>query len=110
MTRADLPQALCELPGALLEEQPFDAAFTEEKTFRARGDKVFASSSLMEKSKLRRTVEGNAKAAAHSPRAAALEALKAAHTTAVAECEMAGYSTVPLAQCRQGALVTKQAG
>ena len=110
MTRADLPRALCGLPGALLEERPFDATFTEENILRASGDVALIKPSLMGNSKLRRTVEGNAKAAAHSPRAAALEALKAAHTTAVAECEKAGFSTVPLAQCRQGALVTKEAG
>jgi hypothetical protein len=101
---------LYELPGAPLEEQPFDATFTEEKVLRARDDTVTTSSSLMENPKLRRTAEGNAEAAAHSLRAAAPEAVKAAHTTAVAECEKAGYSTVPLAQCRQGALVTKEAG
>ena len=110
MTRADLLRALCGPPGAPLEERPFDATFTEKNILRASDDVALTSSSLMENSKLRRTVEGNAEAAAHSPRAAALEAVKAAHTTAVAECEMAGYSTVPLAQCRQGALVTKEAG
>ena len=110
MTRADLPQALCGLPGAPLEERPFDATFTEDNILRAWDDTVLTSSSLMENSKLRRTVKGNAEAAAHSPRVAALEAVKAAHTTAVAECEKAGFSTVPLAQCRQGALVTKEAG
>ena len=109
MTRADLPQALCGLPGAPLEERPLDATFTEENTFRAWDGKV-PTSSLMENSKPRRTVEGNAEAAAHSPRAVALEAVKAALTTAVAECEKAGFNTVPLAQCRQGALVTKEAG
>ena len=73
LTRADLPRALCGLPGALLEERPFDAAFTEENILRASDDVALIKPSLMENSKLRRTVEGNAEEAAQSPRAAALD-------------------------------------
>ena len=67
LTRADLPQVLCGLPSAPLEERPFDATFTEENILRAWYGTVLTSSSLMEKSKLRLTVEGGAEAAAHSP-------------------------------------------
>ena len=56
MTRADLPQALRGLPGAPLEERPFEATFTEDNIPRAWDGTVLTSSSLMENSKLRCTV------------------------------------------------------
>ena len=47
---------MCGPPGAPLEERPFDATFTEKNILRASDDVALTSSSLMENSKLRRTV------------------------------------------------------